>query len=382
MRKSLFSIRWFQQGLTCLSLSLCFHTVAVAGLSMVILHARKNVSGESIVIELSASDQPEQPAPTFYTVALPQPSVVEETPVETPTVEPSTPTIVRKPVAQPEPSPTENTTETLEPKVALEVQPVKVAKRAPAETESRASLADFAAAISRQPRAAHESLGQGSPVSIEALGIPDTPRESVVFRRKERLREVQPLPEDETPIVPQAEFFGVQATGKKFAFVVDCSISMSGVKWGRARTELLRSLEALADDQQFFVVFFDGGMHRMPRMDGVNRLEGFTTSETMPDATEENLATLKNWMRRVGLGRNTRPYSSVREAFRQQPDAIFFLSDGAFADQTLQYLRDENQTSDGVKIPVHAISFQAGSGAVLLKRMAEENGGKFQMAWR
>lgn len=382
MRQSLFSIRWFQQGLTCLSLSLCFHTVAVTGLSLYVLRARSNVAGEALVLDFALGQAETDQTAEFRAIESNVPEPVADSPVETEVVLPSTPTVVRKPIAQPEPSPVQVPETATEPKIKSEPEPVEVVKKVRAENENRASLADFAAAIKSQPRTGGGGARATSPVGLQALEIPDTPRESVVFRRPKRENSPTEMAEiEETPVVPQAQFFGVQAEGKKFAFVVDCSVSMTGPKWISARRELIRSLEALSDDQQFFVVFFDGHMHRMPVIS--KESAGFSSIEVMPFATEENIATLKGWMKRVRLGPDTRPSGSVREAFHQNPDAIFFLSDGAFADQTLTFLRDANQTpGEPPKVPVHTISFERGRGAVLLKRMSDENGGKFQAVWR
>ncbi|MEC9093352.1 MAG: hypothetical protein VX438_11635, partial [Planctomycetota bacterium] len=55
----------------------------------------------------------------------------------------------------------------------------------------------------------------------------------------------------------QAQFFGIQAKGKNFVFIVDSSSSMSGARWKNAVQELRSSLFSLQQNQKFYVIFFD-----------------------------------------------------------------------------------------------------------------------------
>src|SRR5687768_14068493 len=60
------------------------------------------------------------------------------------------------------------------------------------------------------------------------------------------------------------EFFGTKASGHKFVFVVDCSLSMlENDRWLTAATELCAAVDRLEPDQLFYVILFDGGVRRM-----------------------------------------------------------------------------------------------------------------------
>lgn len=165
-----------------------------------------------------------------------------------------------------------------------------------------------------------------------------------------------------------AEFFGLQAKGSKFVFVVDCSISMGdGGKWSEACRELADSIDKLDSSQSFYVVFFDGETHRMFG-------DKIYLKELLP-ATTENLMRFRAWADSIRLGYNTSPALGVKFACTLEPDAIFLLSDGEFADTTAPWLRKNN---DG-EIPVHTIGFRTPlNGQKMLSRIAEENNGQFR----
>jgi len=165
-----------------------------------------------------------------------------------------------------------------------------------------------------------------------------------------------------------AEFFGLQAKGSKFVFVVDCSISMGdGGKWGEACRELAACIDKLEPSQSFYVVFFDGETHRMFG-------DKIYLKELLP-ATTENLIRFRAWASSIRLGYNTSPALGVKFACTLKPDAIFLLSDGEFADTTAPWLRKNNDD----EIPVHTIGFRTPlNGQKMLTRIAEENNGVFR----
>jgi hypothetical protein len=162
-----------------------------------------------------------------------------------------------------------------------------------------------------------------------------------------------------------ANFFGVPAYGKRFVYVVDCSLSMRGERWQKARAELVRSLQALEPDARFMIVFFSDECQPMP-------------AGAMQLATEENIALASEWVRSVRLGWGTKPLASVQLAHLQNPDAIFLLTDGEFADRTAAFLREQNVSRGPAMVHVHTIAFHSREGVKLLKRIARENSGQFR----
>jgi hypothetical protein len=183
---------------------------------------------------------------------------------------------------------------------------------------------------------------------------------------------------DEVASVPQgsgAEFFGVQGSGNRFVYVVDCSRSMFGEKWNRVRQELIRSLDELQPEQSFYIILFDGQSHPM-----------FGPSDYAKDmlpATTDNIARARRWVSGYQLGANTSPLASVTHAMKLKPHAVFLLTDGEFADSTAQWLRDHNRImrideKPRIRTPVHTIGIFNKKSQRLLKRIARENNGQFQ----
>jgi len=172
----------------------------------------------------------------------------------------------------------------------------------------------------------------------------------------------------------QAEFFGIQASGDNFVFVVDSSRSMSGSKWRRACGELVRSVERLGPGKAYCVYFFDTEAHLM-----FNRKP---SELTLVNATEENLRRLRRWMVSIDLGNSTRPLTSVKYALGMKPDAVFLLSDGEFQDETASYLRTANLIREEDRVRpetiIHTVCFKSMAGAPTLHMIAEEHGGNYR----
>lgn len=169
-------------------------------------------------------------------------------------------------------------------------------------------------------------------------------------------------------------FFGIQATGKRFVFVVDSSSSMKWAKWRRACSELVASIESLGPDQSFCVFFFDAVPHLM--------FNQRPTELQMVPANSNNIIRLRRWMASVSFGDDTRPLAAVRQALALQPDAVFLLSDGEFHDPTLAYFRiNDTRRTEGLlsrPIVVHTIGFKSQVGQATLREIADETGGTYR----
>jgi hypothetical protein len=60
-----------------------------------------------------------------------------------------------------------------------------------------------------------------------------------------------------------ASFFGARARGEKFVFVVDNSNSMVRGRFETALLELMRTVDSMTPQQQFYVVFFSDSTYRL-----------------------------------------------------------------------------------------------------------------------
>lgn len=172
----------------------------------------------------------------------------------------------------------------------------------------------------------------------------------------------------------KATFFGAEAYGNRFVFVIDSSRSMIGPRWEALCYELEQAIRALQQDQEFFIISFDSEPHPM---------FGFAPPRgkfLVPDA--KSIRRVRNWLRSVELGRNTFPSSSMMMALSLKPDAIFLLSDGEIRDSTLMDLRQLNHPAVDAKqysksIPIHTVLLHSEIGYQTLEQIAAENHGTF-----
>ncbi len=172
----------------------------------------------------------------------------------------------------------------------------------------------------------------------------------------------------------RASFFGAQADGNRFVFVIDSSGSMRGPRWEALCKELIRAIRSLSPDQDFFVISFDSMAHPMF---GVAPPKG-----KFLKAVEKNVDRIQNWLRSIRHGSQTFPASAVGIAMKLEPDAIFLLSDGEISDSTVEDLRLWNRKKDEdgeVKalVPIHTVLLHSQIGYATLETIARENGGTF-----
>jgi len=157
-------------------------------------------------------------------------------------------------------------------------------------------------------------------------------------------------------------FFGLEARGGKFVYVVDYSGSMTGEKLRAAKNELIRSLNALQRGMRFFIIFYDDRFVRMP-------------APGLVGATERNKQKYIDWVNGVTGGGGTDPTEAMKLALALKPDATWLLSDGLFSEQACEVIRSANP---GARVQIHTIAFYEDAGAPVLMRIAEENRGKYR----
>ncbi len=162
-----------------------------------------------------------------------------------------------------------------------------------------------------------------------------------------------------------AEFFGIGGYGQTFVYVVDCSGSMSERdKFERAIYELLQSIEQLASDQRYFVIFYSDAAYPMDADEPVL-------------ATEDEFARTRRWVSHVEPQGGTNPLPALSFALSLRPDAIYFLSDGKFDPVTLQEVRSQNRPKSK-RIPIHAIAFMERATEGLMRTIARNSGGEYR----
>ena len=162
-----------------------------------------------------------------------------------------------------------------------------------------------------------------------------------------------------------ASFFGVGGSGKTFAYVVDCSQSMrDDGKFEKACAELIRSIERLDPSQRFLIIFYNESAHPMEPAKPLQ-------------ATPENLAEARDWIRYSTARGKTNPLEAMLMALSAEPDAIFLLSDGIF-DAAIAVGIQQNNGSGSARIPIHTIAFRSREGEPIMRGIARHSGGKYR----
>jgi hypothetical protein len=172
---------------------------------------------------------------------------------------------------------------------------------------------------------------------------------------------------DGTGSAGAAEFFGIGGYGQTFVYVVDASDSMNqNGKFDRARYELLHSIEQLASDQRYFVIFYNDAAYPMD-------------ADAPVMATEDEFAKTADWVNNVQAGNGTNPLPALLHALSLRPDAIYFLSDGQFDPMAIQILRMRNKPSKRVghrQIPIHTIAFVDYMTIGIMRTIARDSNGE------
>jgi hypothetical protein len=167
-------------------------------------------------------------------------------------------------------------------------------------------------------------------------------------------------------------FFGTAAEGRTFVFIVDASGSMTeNNRWGRAITELSKSIGKLKPHQQFYVYFFSDA-------DKTMRLFDPRPPNGLVDATPGNKTRAQRWIRGKNIrpGGLTNPEIAVEEALGMKPDVIFLMTDGEFDDPDVLIARIERLNAG--RTCIHTIALQNEGGAETLDTIAKQNRGTYR----
>jgi hypothetical protein len=170
-----------------------------------------------------------------------------------------------------------------------------------------------------------------------------------------------------------ASFFGVEAQGNRFAYLVDISGSMGdplaaeheGRKIDQLKSELTRSTQGLLETSHFIVLTFSSDASVL----GDKR--------EWIEASPSNKKAFKTLITTLGPegGTNPLPGFEIIFSLRPRPDAIYFMTDGEFDSSVVDELASMNQK---VKIPIHCIDLGSVRGEDNLKKIASGSKGTFR----
>ncbi|MDB5389159.1 MAG: inter-alpha-trypsin inhibitor heavy chain H4-like, partial [Planctomycetaceae bacterium] len=184
----------------------------------------------------------------------------------------------------------------------------------------------------------------------------------------------------------QPTYYGIQIRAKRIVFVLDPSGSMQGPPLEAAKQDLLAVFSKLPVSVSFVVVLFDGVVNSWrPRL--------------VP-ATKENKQLASEAVIAKQAGSSTASYAALTEAFRLEPEAIYFLSDGEPTDGRADMIVSTILTMNKARrVSIHTIGVASeppigGAGVVagflgltaqgegltlFMKPLAETNYGSFRL---
>jgi hypothetical protein len=169
-----------------------------------------------------------------------------------------------------------------------------------------------------------------------------------------------------------AGFFGSKGKGKSIVYVVDCSGSMYGRRFERAKTELVRSVNRLTPEQKFYIFFFND--KTFPLFDP-------KPAKGMLPASKANLARASTWIRKQDCNSTTDPTVALQRALELKPDVIFLLTDGDLdngVDDISKEVRKMLVEKNVSHVTIHTIAFESDEGAATLEAISRENNGTFR----
>lgn len=162
----------------------------------------------------------------------------------------------------------------------------------------------------------------------------------------------------------KVSFFGKEVQADTVAFVIDASKSMSGLRFQRAKTELVAALGKLQPEQRFFVVFYTNETYPMFFPD--NTVE-------LIEANQRNLGRVFHWIDQSQVQGGTQPQLAMAMTLKLKPDVVFFLSDGDIPFETQGIVKFNNDGS-----AVHTITFGSDVGSKIMRQIALRNDGEYR----
>ena len=162
-----------------------------------------------------------------------------------------------------------------------------------------------------------------------------------------------------------ASFFGIEARGNRFAYIVDVSGSMD--REGRIdamQAELSKSISAMPDHVSFFVVLYSDTAYPL----GDRR--------KWTDATAAGKRWARSSITKLAPLGATKPMPAFEMVYdiRPRPDAIYFMTDGEFDEGIADIIIRRNKDRP---VPVHCITFMTRSAEPVMKQIANSTGGTY-----
>jgi len=164
-------------------------------------------------------------------------------------------------------------------------------------------------------------------------------------------------------------FFGVEAQGNRFAFIIDVSGSMAGPKLDLLKRELIRSIDGLLETSEFIVVQYSDPQNVLV----VGEVKGWqTASPSAKRAMRAHVTLLESQGNTCPL-----PAFELLAATPPRPDVVYFLTDGDFSGDPDQITVDIIKLAKPWRAPVHTLCLDTQASEQRMRRIARETRGTF-----
>lgn len=170
-----------------------------------------------------------------------------------------------------------------------------------------------------------------------------------------------------------AKFFGVEARGSRFAYIVDISGSMNeeqGRKLNELKDQLKNSVGGMLEHMSFFVIGFNHELHFISG----GKAQWVKASIEIKRSLDEKVDQLE-------ADGGTNPKGAIEQVFKlgARPDAVYLMTDGAFNDSPTEIFALLGRINKGSKkVPIHCIGFGDAVDEEMLRRIAAESGGTYR----
>ncbi|MDX2114953.1 MAG: VWA domain-containing protein [Planctomycetota bacterium] len=168
----------------------------------------------------------------------------------------------------------------------------------------------------------------------------------------------------------EARFFGVEARGSRFAFVIDISGSMlEPGKLGALQAALIETIDGMLEHASFCVVMYSSGALPLLQTDWTR-------------ATDDNKQLARRSVERINASGPTNPIPAFEIVFslKPRPDAIYFMTDGVFhreVEERVPLLIEQLNRDGDRRVPIHCITFVDDGSARLMRRIARQSSGSY-----
>ncbi len=160
-------------------------------------------------------------------------------------------------------------------------------------------------------------------------------------------------------------FFGREARGRRFGFIVDVSGSMEGEKLAMLKRELSSAINKLPENAQFVILPFESGVRN------------FMLGGKYAQATSKNKQAALREIEGLTAAGGTEPFGGFLTALnlRPRPDAIYFMTDGQFNNDVPEKIR--SLMRGGRNVPIHGICLMDNSSEEMMRKIASMSEGTY-----